>query len=210
MNCINTKSQAYLELLEASKLPSLLLEMRIAKWQEQNGLDSFPKVEDIIQSNEVNYQKNQTVSNEGIVASEKTIRDLAAKIADRIGMTVKFESDRSKDYKGKIENNVAYVNLAYATLDTPIHEILGHPIIRAIKSGKKGIEYSVYDFESEQIAKKAGATFNRITEDGEAIWSLPNNSQLYQNLLKELEYGKGKEVLDRIKRDYNKKQVDWK
>jgi hypothetical protein len=26
-----------------------------------------------------------------------------------------------------------YINLAYATLDTPIHEILGHPIIRAIK-----------------------------------------------------------------------------
>jgi hypothetical protein len=29
--------------------------------------------------------------------------------------------------------------------------------------------------------------------------------QLYQNLIKELETGKGKEVLDRIKRDYNKK-----
>ena len=114
----------------------------------------------------INYQKNQTVSNEGIIASEKTIRDLAAKIADRIGMTVKFESDRSKDYKGKIENNVAYVNLAYATLDTPIHEILGHPIIRTIK-----------------------------------------DKELYQNLLKELETGRGKEVLDRIKRDYTTKYI---
>ncbi len=56
MNCINTKSKEFQELLEASKLPSLLLEMRVAKWQEQNGLESFPKVEDIIQSNEVNYQ----------------------------------------------------------------------------------------------------------------------------------------------------------
>jgi predicted SprT family Zn-dependent metalloprotease len=49
MNCINTKSKEFQELLEASKLPSLLLEMRIAKWQEQNGLDNFPKVEDIIE-----------------------------------------------------------------------------------------------------------------------------------------------------------------
>ena len=54
MNCINTKSKEFQKLLEASKLPSFLLEMRIAKWQEQNGLDNFPKVEDIIQSNEVN------------------------------------------------------------------------------------------------------------------------------------------------------------
>ena len=36
-------------------------------------------------------------------------------MSDRIGMTVKFESDRSKNYKGKIENNIAYINLAYAT-----------------------------------------------------------------------------------------------
>ena len=53
MNCINIKSKEFQELLEASKLPSLLLEMRIAKWQEQNGLDNFPKVEDIIQSNKI-------------------------------------------------------------------------------------------------------------------------------------------------------------
>jgi hypothetical protein len=76
------------------------------------------------------YQKE---NNEGIIASEKTIRDLAARMSDRIGIPVKFESDRSREYKGKIENNIAYINLAYATLDTPIHEILGHPIIRAIK-----------------------------------------------------------------------------
>lgn len=141
--------------------------------EENNGKKAVPntkvftKIDEVkrvnSKSKEITYQKNQTVSNDGIIASEKTIRDLAARIADRIGMTVKFESDRSKKYKGKIENNVAYVNLAHATLDTPIHEILGHPIIRAILKG---------------------------------------NKTLYNNLLKELETGRGKEVLDRIKRDY--------
>ena len=127
----------------------------------------------------INYQKNQTVSNEGIIASEKTIRDLSAKIADRIGMKVAFESDRSKDYKGKIENNVAYVNLAYATLDTPIHEILGHPIIRAIKNRSQNQEDS---------------SFNK----------------LYENLLEELSTTqRGKEVLDRIKRDYTNKTNEY-
>ena len=112
------------------------------------------------------YQK-QTNSNEGIIATEKTIRDLAARVADRIGMKVIFESSRIKQYKGKIKNNVVYINLAYATLDTPIHEILGHPIVREILKG---------------------------------------NKTLYNNLLKELETGRGKEVLERVKRDYKYKE----
>ena len=104
-------------------------------------IPSFKKLDGInaqIEKNKKKYGDQtelfQKESDEGIIASEKTIRDLAARMADRIGMSVKFESDRSKEYKGKIENGVAYINLAYATLDTPIHEILGHPIIRAIKN----------------------------------------------------------------------------
>jgi len=148
---------------------------------------------------------------------------LAAKIADRIGMTVKFESDRSKEYKGKIENNVAYVNLAYATLDTPIHEILGHPIIRAIKNkdftipsyvyvenskntlirdskdvftvrgAKNSEEFGTKSFNTKEEAQKYADKLNQARK---------TTTTLYANLLKELEYGKGKEVLDRIKRDY--------
>ena len=54
MNCINIKSQEFQELLEASKLPSLLLEMRVAKWQDKNGLDKFPTIDELQSSNEVN------------------------------------------------------------------------------------------------------------------------------------------------------------
>ena len=155
MNCININDAQYKELLEQSKLNPLILKARISIFQDKNGLESFPKVEDIIQSNEVNYQKNQTVSNEGIIASEKTIRDLAAKIADRIGMKVAFESDRSKEYKGKIENNVAYVNLAYATLDTVPHEILAHPIIRALKmKSEQSIDVYLQQMIDKGIIKK--------------------------------------------------------
>ncbi|NJL80717.1 MAG: hypothetical protein HC917_21400 [Richelia sp. SM2_1_7] len=93
----------------------------------------------------------------------------------RIGIPVTFESDINKKYKGKLKNGVAVINLAYATLDTPIHEILGHAIIRAIKNKKSDT--------------------NEVT-------------LLYDNLLKELEYGKGKEVLDRIKKDYDVKSIN--
>lgn len=60
MNCINTQSKEYKDLLESSKLPSLLLEMRIAKWQEINGLDKFPTVNDVITS-ENNIEKFTSV-----------------------------------------------------------------------------------------------------------------------------------------------------
>ncbi len=53
MNCIRTDIKEFQELLEATKLPSLLLEMRISQYQDKNGLDSYPKVEDVIQSEQV-------------------------------------------------------------------------------------------------------------------------------------------------------------
>jgi hypothetical protein len=171
--------------------------------------------------NIINYYnkdvKYQTPSSEGQIASEKTIRDLTAKISDRIGIPYRIESDRSKNYKGKIKNNIAYINLAYATLDTPIHEILGHPIIRAIKSRKN--YYKVGDTaefhgygnpERVTITKIFDETLEVEFKNSEGntykadLFELDKaqNTLLYQNLLKELEYGKGKEVLDRIKRDY--------
>jgi len=150
---------------------------------------------------DVLFQKNQTVSSEGKIASEKTIRDLASRISDRIGMSVKFESDRTKNYKGKIENDVAYINLAYATLDTPIHEILGHPIIRAIKSNKTEL-LSFNDWYKNKYGQDKSNWENRLQEYENYKNSQKTSNQLYQNLLKELETGRGKEVLDRIKRDY--------
>lgn len=221
---------------------------------------NFPDINQTIKSNTTNsnkvelfnqqtlYQK-QTQSQEGLIASEKTIRDLAARMSDRIGISVKFESDRTKEYKGKIENNVAYVNLAYATLDTPIHEILGHPIIRAIKNRTKFknldnfIEAGPYNYGTKEnpkfqyelgfindkfLQEKVKYLFDKkydeeykeeyyvkeFTSEKDAIdfaKKLKNelsklSGNLYQNLLKELEYGKGAEVLDRIKRDYVKKE----
>lgn len=84
-----------------------------------------------LKNKNTNYQ---VFSNEGIIASEKTIRDLAARMSDRIGIPVRFESDRTKKYKGKLEDGTAVINLAYATLDTVPHEVLSHPIIRALKN----------------------------------------------------------------------------
>lgn len=144
-----------------------LLNDFIAKYSNKSDQETI-NISTSINENEILYQLPQGREQEEFVASEKTIRDLAARVSDRIGIPVRFEADKTKKYKGKLEYGTAVINLAYATLDTPIHEILGHPIIRAIKQ-------------------------------------MEGSNTLYQNLLKELEYGKGKEILDRIKRDYKYK-----
>jgi hypothetical protein len=174
----------------------------------------------------------QKQSEEGQIATEKTIRDLAARLAHRIGMSVKFEANRNVDYKGKVTNGTAYINLAHATLDTPVHEILGHPIIRAIR-GKdlSNIEpYFKYDIENTAGNENVPDNFfvqysldqehfeveffNTIKEVNDFIDSVRpkkvehNIKPLYKNLLRELEEGRGKEVLDRIKRDYDFKWKD--
>jgi len=223
MHCTNISNQQIQDWAkEFSKTPEYIGGI-VSLWQESNNrLDEFPSklwMENQIGRN-TSFQK-QTQSNEGQIASEKTIRDLAARMSDRIGIPYKIESDRSKDYKGKIENNVAYINLAYATLDTPIHEILGHPIIRAIKNGSKfQIEENLTEkdadkiIEKNQVIEKNGIRYLAAYDapDGTIIYRYDKTIQtnpkaeLYQNLLKELEYGKGKEVLDRVKRDYQYKE----
>ena len=231
--CINISNSIVINIAKELNIPPYLAAAKISAWQNING-DKIPTVSDL--TRKVNYQLPST---EGQIASEKTIRDLAARMSDRIGMPIRFESDRTKDYKGKIENNVAYINLAYATLDTPIHEILGHPIIRAIKNkqfvtkrqqfnfnkpffnnqdvknntGKtithEGHVYEVYELKKFSNITYKAINFKRNEEielSEKEFNDIVNESQLYQNLLKELETGKGKEVLDRIKRDYKYKE----
>lgn len=155
----------------------------------------------------------QNTSPEGQIASEKTIRELAARMSDRIGIPFKIESDKTKEYKGKIENNIAYINLAYATLDTPIHEILVHPIIRAIRNRKsedgsiEEVNTFMADYWDAHPEKSRKEVEKYVDENFKPTII---SSQLYENLLKELETGRGKEVLDRIKKDYNVKGLSQK
>lgn len=180
------------------------------------------------------YVNNTNQPLKEYIASEKTIRELAAKMADRIGLKVKYESDRSSKYKGKLKGDTAIINLAYATLDTPIHEILGHPIIRSIKnnttttvSGTPKPLDSIQNFTVGNVTyKKINSEWHSKIEDPNAPFptefrkantdfvksayevysdseiNYNTESKLYKNLLKELETGGGKEILDGIKKDY--------
>lgn len=152
---------------------------------DENKFDKYQKIKQLENNQENKYQKlteeekNQTIAEAAKKAgSIKTLHDLAARMADRIGGKVYFENKRDVDYKGYTRGTDFVINEAYADTSTVVHEILGHPIINAIRN---------------------------VSDETEQFFSgkVENVQTLYKNLLKELEYGTGKEVLNRIKRDYS-------
>ena len=269
LSCINVKSKEFLDLQKESGLYTHELEFMVARWQEiNNQLDIFPNLSQL--QPEVFYSK-VTNSSEAIIASEKTIRDLAARMSnfdlfqnadnsspfekltyseqqkltkkikdisekqgDRIGIRnyddryneaqeykknslylYKIINNKDEKYKGvtRVSDGIIYINLAYATLDTPIHEILGHPIIRAIKTRGKdnsstevkqvGNRFQVKYINNEGFSVRSEFYNTKEEADDYAkTLEVKGNPELYNNLVKELETGRGKEVLDRIKRDY--------
>ena len=115
----------------------------------------------------------QLTSDQGIKTAESVMKDVAVRLTERIGIPAKFINDVNQKFKGRLETNdnrkLAIINLAYATLDTPIHEIIGHPLMDTIQT---------------------------------------YNNTLYNNLIKELNTGVGKEVYDRVERTYNFKEKE--
>lgn len=195
MKCINRNHEDFKSLLKETGKSSLELELDVAAWQQTQNSDLFPTAQELYPEERVEKINYQKLSTEELVASEKTLRDLAARMSDRIGIPYKIISDRTQKFKGKLEKGynstgfTAVINLAYASLDTPIHEILGHPIIKAIKS-----KVDIISEENNLGDENTPFQLGKI--------NIGQGKGLYQNLLKELETGRGKEVLDRVKRDY--------
>ena len=68
------------------------------------------------------------------------IETLVRRLAWRIGMKIddsNFIANPNERWKGKYDprTHSVMINFAYVTKDTPFHEILGHPIIYALKNG---------------------------------------------------------------------------
>ena len=99
-------------------------------------------VDDMSENNKDTYYQKVTdtvspfeqMSKTDQVAFEKTVRDLAARMSDRIGIPYKIINNVNEKYKGKLSNGTAYINLAYCDMSTISHEVLGHSIIRALKN----------------------------------------------------------------------------
>jgi hypothetical protein len=146
-HCINIKHPEYQQLLKDSVLSPTILNAKIGVWQEQNSLEKFPTLEELkITAKPLAF--NQKVEAEQITSnnqfipsdysvSEKTVVNLSNKLSTLLGIEVRIINDSSQRFKGKLQNKVAFINLAYATEDTPIHEVLGHPFVEHLKNNDK-------------------------------------------------------------------------
>lgn len=57
MNCVNIKHKDFIQLEKDTKIPGMLLEMRVSKWQEENNTDNFPSASEILAFNPNNSIK---------------------------------------------------------------------------------------------------------------------------------------------------------
>ena len=130
----------------------------ISKFQEYvntTGKQDIQGFKDFVQSKQFQKltaeEKAKTI--EQVTKEHRSItalKDLAAKLAHRIGGKVDFENNPNVDWKGYNQGNTSVLNEAYMTPDTPFHEILAHPIIRAIKNNNS------YKINERPIIKKTG------------------------------------------------------
>lgn len=215
MSCIDINNVIIKQYSKELNLPRIIVGSFVSIYQRENNTLNFPSIDEIksiaekhVNENQSNveetnnqsltqFQKknisnlkdNNTILRKDLIAEESAIRDLAARLAYRIGGEVEFIADKTKDYAGYNEGNKSVINLAYADLSTPVHEIVAHPIIRAIKNNYKFVD-----------------TGKNINKEGQPFLlgkiDIQKQNELYQNLLKELETGYGKEVLDRVKKEY--------
>ena len=136
------------------------------------------------------------------------LKDLSAKLAYRIGGKIEFVNKTDVDWKAYNQGMKSVLNEAYMTPDTPFHEILAHPIIRAIKNKNVNTKLQIYEGSTFiQVREIDGKNWKSLgtfktKEDAQTFIKNNSQSQLYQSLLKELEIGRGKEVFEQVKRDY--------
>ena len=173
---------------------------------------------DVVSRDDLQYQKltqeEKAKTIEQITKEHRSIavlKDLAHKLAHRIGGTVRFENRTDVDWKGYNQGMTSVLNEAYMTPDTPFHEILAHPIIRAIKNKNVNTKLQIYEGSTFiQVREIDGKNWKSLgtfktKEDAQTFIKNNSQSQLYQSLLKELETGRGKEVFEQVKRDYKHK-----
>ena len=100
----------------------------------------------------------------------KAIETLARRLAWRIGMKIddsNFIANPNERWKGKYDprTHSIMINFAYVTKDTPFHEILGHPIIYALKNGSPESRELYENLVKElQDSPEGIATYNMVSE----------------------------------------------
>lgn len=140
-NCININDSNYIELLEQSKLNSLVLKARISLFQDQNGLEGFPKLEDVIKPKE-NISENKI---------KKTLLNGVNYLDD---LRTKAKKDYSSEHSRILFNN----KQGKITVDEILDNILNN--FNDLSPGGKELLQ-----KSRRLVGRTGAKFEFVSDD---------------------------------------------
>ena len=99
-HCVNRSSPEFIALAEQSNINPIILAAKVSLWQEENGLDNFPALEDVVKTTE-----EEVIEQE---ASPKLI-SLMKEFIKSIGVDYKLVSDIVVDGVKQDANGVALI-----------------------------------------------------------------------------------------------------
>ncbi len=157
MSCINKKSKEYLQLLEDSGLPSIVLDAKITAWQNRNGIDVFPSLE------ELNLKK-QIINQE--IEQKETFETgtLIEKLKTNETTSVLQSSNNSNDLK--IDNLVENKKLLFG--DKPIKQTSANDVLKNIIDNSENYNLKELTFYLEKafnLLTKTGARFHIVSDE---------------------------------------------
>lgn len=121
------------------------------------------------------------------------VGNLAKILSEKFQVDVEFIDDPSQRWKGAVRNGKVYLNLAYVTEDTPLHEF-GHILINHIKNENKRL----YANLMRQIKSSNAPTFAKdIISDVKRRYPEYNDAEVYEESMVEL---LGLYALDQVKK----------
>jgi hypothetical protein len=163
MNCINIKSKEFQELLEASGLPSIVLEMRISKWQEINESEEFPSLEEALQP----FQKPiETIEDiEALFQEEDKSVDFSDVINDKApeifnSVDVSVDENLEPDYS-TVHSQILFGDATDSTFSA--QEIIEN--ILSLESLKLDPDYTFLLEKAFGLMNKSGAKVRIVSEE---------------------------------------------
>lgn len=161
MACINIKHPSFIQLMEETNLPSIVLEFKVNKWQSDNNTDNFPNKSDIITESEVNLNKvTDAENNESKYRDllnennpEKIIKSLNKFAKDKkVNLNfIEFNDEEGFVTKGNYDKKTHSVNLNKNSVSakTLLHEI-AHPFVTYLNSSNPKLFKEIYE-ESKKL-----------------------------------------------------------
>lgn len=143
-NCVNPNTKEFKALAEQSNMNPIVLAAKVSLWQESNGLDKFPTLEDLLKPKEINYNLKAV----NILASSKGVNMFSKGLKNNWTLEkILTELQVPKDQKQLI------LDSGKTNIDDIVIDLLANYSyaieINTTKNLPKGSDYSTYTTDQQ-------------------------------------------------------------